>query len=1204
MKRTSRLLLALVATIGVLVASLGLSAPAWAAGNFALHFTGPSTPNQNYVSTNAASYWATGFMFSADVRWDGTAGYLVAVSRPTVDSAASSGTGIALGVNDGKPFFALATSVGNRLGGGTSNTTLTPNVWYTISGSYDGQNVKVFIDGTLDATQSYGSVGNLLTSAGAKLIIGREFVNSADVYLRQRGFHGDIDNVIYGTGTTPATLVPMMRYKFSEGAGTTTADLGPRGYAGTLSNTNPPTWVQGSDPMTVTYASTEPGATPLTQTLRPYSSFTVKDADTFTRVGYTQPSWNTGPGTANVSPGSSLTMPLSSVTYYTVWSASNQTVTYQAGLGSGSNVSQTTTTGSQLTLAQYSAIGFTRTGYHQSGWTLAGVTYSQGSSVTVPSSSMTFVADWLPDDQTVTYVLNGGTGTAPSQAPVGTGSTITVAGTSSFSRAGYRFTGWTDGGVINYQPDDAYTVSAQPIQFTAQWQSLPQTITYLSGAGAVGTPPSSATAPTDGTFTVAAPSGLTRTGYTFAGWRDQSGDVYAENAIYTVGASPVTLTATWSPVAHRVTYVNSSDSSGTPPTQSDVNTDATFTIASGTDLTLSGYTFSGWTDGRLDNLGNPLVVQPGETYRLGTNDVQLAALWTPNPHAVSYRFAGGETGTLPSSSTSVTDATYTVPGATAFSRAGYTFAGWRDATGLYTAGTLYTTGSDDVVLTAEWTPNPHAVTYGAGLGSGAVPTQADVVTDATFTVAGTASVERTGYTFAGWKDGTGSTYQPGETYRMGTSAVAFTAQWIANTYNVRYFLNHSATGTAPSATTATTSSSFLTAAFSGFSLPGYHLLGWYDGEFTTTAGDSYIQGAADTTFYTAWQAQSHQVTYLAGGASGSVPTHANVDTDSPFDLASASGLTRSGYAFAGWAADGTLYPESFSYTPGASDLTFTATWAPTAHHIVFLAGRGAQGVVPPARDVLTDASFVVTTPNLSLPGYDFDGWVDCTDSPPSTDVRHVGDTIGATGSSPDLVFYCAQWTAQDHSVAYDANGGDGSVPTHANVDTDATFTVASGALVTREGFSFGGWSDGTSTYQEDDDYLMGATNVTLTAVWNPIFVTVSYLVGGGAAGTPPTQDPLAYGSSLAVASADGLRLDGQYFWGWSDGTSVYQPGETVASVTSDLELAATWGDHPLVTLPNSGLNPQGTWMTLMIGSLLMGAGGLILVLRRRRSAEG
>jgi uncharacterized repeat protein (TIGR02543 family) len=1160
---------------------------------------------------------AANFTVSVDVLWTGRMGYQIALSRPFADPYSSTGsqTGIALGLSNGVPVIALMAGPDRENRSVVAASALNPGQWYTLKAAYNGITVSLFVDGVAVGETTFGSVVDVSQGA-TKWIVGREFACTTSTNVAAaNGFFGRIDNPTVSAGVWPEIGGDMWRFTFSEGSGFSTVALFPgggsawgslRGRTTTFQGNFNPIWSQGSDPVMLSFTSTVPASGPANMAtfLRPGSQFTLPPSSTFSRPGYSLSAWTLGSSMPQLSPGTVLTMPQTPVTYYSVWSATNQTVTFQAGLGSGSNVSQSAATGSQLTLPQYSAIGFTRTGFRQSGWTLAGITYSQGSEVNVPSGGLTLVAAWLPEDQTVTYVLNGGTGTPPSQAPVGTGSTITAADASSFTRAGYRFTGWTDGGVINYQPGDSYTVSAQPIQFTAQWRALSQTISYRSGAGASGAVPPSAAVPTDGSFAVAARGSLVRAGYTFEGWRDQLDVVYVENATYTVGSSAVSLTAVWSADTHTVTYVNSADSSGTPPTQSDVVTDDTFTVASGSTLTLPGYTFSGWTDGRVDALSRPLVYQPGDSYRAGVENIQLSPVWTPNPHAVSYRFAGGETGTLPSSFSSVTAATFTVPSATAFSRPGYTFAGWRDTTGLYAGGSTYTTATEDVVLTAEWTPNPHTVTYGAGLGSGAVPTQADVVTDATFTVAGTGSVGRDGYTFAGWKDGAGATYQPGETYTVGTSPVAFTAQWIANTYNVRYFLNRAATGTPPTATTATTEQTFATAGSSGFSLPGYNLLGWFDGEFTTTAGDNYTQGVGDTSFYTSWQAQSHSVTYLAGGASGSVPTQANVATDASFDLSSASGLTRDGYTFAGWAADGSLYPENFSYTAGTASMTFTASWSPTAHQIVFLAGRGASGTAPASRDLLTDDSFVVTTPNLTLPGYDFDGWVDCTDSPPGTDVYRVGDSISATGSTPDLVLYCATWNPQVHSITYVANGADGATPSQANTETDDSFTVASGSALTREGYTFGGWFDGTSTYQEADTYIVGATNVTLTAVWDPVFVNVSYLVGGGAAGTPPTQGPLAYGSSLAVASADGLSLDGQYFWGWTDGQRVYQPGETLERVTTDLDMAATWGDTPLVTLPDSGLNPWGAGITFIVGSLFMGVGGLILVLRRRRGASG
>lgn len=79
----------------------------------------------------------------------------------------------------------------------------------------------------------------------------------------------------------------------------------------------------------------------------------------------------------------------------------------------------------------------------------------------------------------------------------------------------------------------------------------------------------------------------------------------------------------------------------------------------------------------------------------------------------------------------------------------------------------------------------------------------------------------------------------------------------------------------------------------------------------------------------------------------------------------------------------------------------------------------------------------------------------------------------------------------------------------------------------------------------------------------------------------------------------GISLDGQYFWGWSDGTTVHVPGSTLTNVRDDLTLTATWGDHPLPTLPNTGLDASLAWaaaFAAMCAALL----GVALMLRARR----
>ena len=244
MMRRARFLISIA--VAVAMAGLGAvtSAPANASSDFGLHFTGPAIDSQNYVLTSGSTVLLKNFTFSVDVRWDGTLGYMVAVSRPTLDTVPTAGSGVALGLADGKPLLALATTGGNRVT--MSTNAIAPQMWTNLSGSYDGQTATIFVDGASVATYDFGSVADLISPASTALIIGREFIVSQDGDLVQRGFHGDVDNVVLSQGTDPGSLTTLERYTFPEGTGSVTADSGSNAYSGTFSVANPPTWVEGA----------------------------------------------------------------------------------------------------------------------------------------------------------------------------------------------------------------------------------------------------------------------------------------------------------------------------------------------------------------------------------------------------------------------------------------------------------------------------------------------------------------------------------------------------------------------------------------------------------------------------------------------------------------------------------------------------------------------------------------------------------------------------------------------------------------------------------------------------------------------------------------------------------------------------------------------------------------------------------------------
>lgn len=321
MRAHRRLAIAVIA--GAVVASgLLLTAPAtpaWAAGNFALRFTGDTAVDANVVATTSSPVLTNTFTVSADLRWDGTSGYRAAVSMPNADNAGSSSTGMALGLNDGAPFFALKdTSLVGRVA--IAPAALTIGQWYTVTATYDGQVTEIFVDGVLVTSQDFGSAADLTTTTGA-ILIGREFSKSTDPDLNARGFHGDVDNLAISSGLYPAALTTLASYDFSEGAGLSTADAGPSTYTGALSSTTTPEWVQGSDPMALTYQSTPTGASPITTLVRPYASITYGSATTFARSGYVLTGWTNLSTLTIVTPEDAGVKALSPETYEAVWTA-------------------------------------------------------------------------------------------------------------------------------------------------------------------------------------------------------------------------------------------------------------------------------------------------------------------------------------------------------------------------------------------------------------------------------------------------------------------------------------------------------------------------------------------------------------------------------------------------------------------------------------------------------------------------------------------------------------------------------------------------------------------------------------------------------------------------------------------------------------------------------------------------------------------
>jgi uncharacterized repeat protein (TIGR02543 family) len=315
------------------------------------------------------------------------------------------------------------------------------------------------------------------------------------------------------------------------------------------------------------------------------------------------------------------------------------------------------------------------------------------------------------------------------------------------------------------------------------------------------------------------PGSLVKTHFTFAGWNtasDGSGTNYAQGQTFKIGSSDVRLYAKWTAnPTYTVTYDGNGATGGSVPTDTtNYQTGNTVTVSGNTGtLVKTGNTFAGWNTA---SDGSGTNYTQGLTFKMGSSNVILYAIWTANPtYTVTYNPNGATGGTPPVDTNNYEQGfIVTVLGNTGnLVKPGSTFAGWStvsDGSGsTYIGGSTFVMGSANLILYAKWTANPtYTVTYNPNGATGGTPPVDTTNYEQGFTVTvlgNTGNLVKTGSTFAGWNtasDGSGTNYAQGATFTMGSANVILYAKWTANpTYNVTYDGNGATGGTPPGETT-------------------------------------------------------------------------------------------------------------------------------------------------------------------------------------------------------------------------------------------------------------------------------------------------------------------------------------------------------------------------------------------------------------------
>ena len=970
-----------------------------------------------------------------------------------------------------------------------------------------------------------------------------------------------------------------------------------------------------------------------TGTMSPQVSGTTANltTNTFTRTGYTFSGWNivaVGGGTSYAN-GASYGF-AADMTLYAQWTINTYTVTFNVNGGTGTMTAQT---GNYNTTAALTTNTFTRTGYTFAGWNTvaggSGASYANGANYTF-TANVTLYAQWTINTYTVTFNVNGGTGTMTAQT--GNYNTAAALTTNTFTRTGYTFAGWNTvagGSGASYANGANYTFTAN-VTLYAQWTINTYTVTFNVNGG-TGT----MTAQTGNYNTAAAltTNTFTRTGYTFAGWNTVaggSGASYANGANYTFTAN-VTLYAQWTINSYTVTFDANGGSGSMTPQTGNYNTTAALTSNT---FTRAGYTFTGW---------NTVAVSGGTAYANGANytftaSVTLYAQWAQN-HTVTFNGNGSDGGSMSSQTNYTTTALTT----NSYTLTGYTFTGWNtafDGTGTPYAGGATYSFSADVTLYAQWsiygtivaktattatdtttafsinTPTVSTgdvvllLISGSGNTSVTVPTAPSGWTALTTGVCSTPTprcalayyrVILNGAT----ESGTAVTMTlPTGTSRWSATAVPFSG--------VNTTTPLDATPTTPFPSGGTTAGATMGAAAPAITTvtPNAMVAFLVTGKVTTAASITF-NGQAVATSPTLTEnvdypaASSNAFVTVASGikatvgstGTGNLTASATVDrfygllvalrptltsgntvvfngngstggsmsnqTANTATALKTNAFTRTDYAFAGWntAANGsgTAYADGASYSFTA-DTTLYAQWA--QNHTVTFNGNGSDGGSTAAQTNHTTTA--LTANGFTKTNYTFTGWNTAANG------SGMGYANGATYSfAADLTLY-AQWTVNTYTVTFDGNGYTGGAM---SAQTASTTTALTTNAFTRTGYTFAGWNTvaggGGTPYVNGANYSFAA-DITLYAQWTANTYTVTFDGNGG--GSPsPASTSVTYGltyGALATVSRTGYTFNG-WFTATTGGTQVTTA--TTVTITANQTLYAQWSINSYnVSFNNNG----------------------------------
>ena len=501
---------------------------------------------------------------------------------------------------------------------------------------------------------------------------------------------------------------------------------------------------------------------------------------------------------------------------------------------------------------------------------------------------------------------------------------------------------------------------------------------------------------------------LKKEGYTFSGWSEIPKTMPAHDVVVTGSFSINSYTLTY--MLNGEVYKTESIVYGSP-------------IEPEPALKKTGYTFSGWSE-------IPATMP--------AHDVTVTGSFSINSYTLTYK---------------VDDEVYksmTVVYGTAITpekeptKEGYTFSGWSEIPATMPA--------NDVVVTGSFSINSYTLTY---MLDGEVYKTESIVYGSP--IEPEPALKKTGYTFSGWSEIPAT---------MPAHDVTVTGSFSINSYTLTYKVDDevykSMTVVYGTAITPEKEPS----------KEGYTFSGWSEIPETMPANDVVVTGSFSINSYT--------LTYVLNGE---IYSSESLVYGTPIEPEPA--LSKEGYTFSGWS--------EIPKTMPAHDVTITGSLTINSYTLTYK----VDGEVYKSMTIVYGTE-ITPEAELTKEGYTFSGWSEIPATMPANDVV-------VTGS----------FSINSYTLTYML---DGEVYKTESIVYGTTLTPE--PALSKEGYTFSGWSEIPKT--------MPAHDVTVTGSFSINSYTLTYMVDGEVY----KSMTIVYGTEITPEAE--LTKDGYTFSGWSE----------------------------------------------------------------------